>query len=61
MDFRTGVLAFICRICPLCIAQRRWPHSAFAQRMASLEGDCPACRAYRHRQRETRSPQGSGE
>ncbi len=50
MDISTKVLAFICRICPLCIARRRWPQSWFARQMAKVEGRCPACRAYRRMQ-----------
>ncbi|MBM3334407.1 hypothetical protein FJY63_07075 [Candidatus Sumerlaeota bacterium] len=40
------VLAAICRICPLCIARRKWPASAYARIMSKIESVCPFCRAY---------------
>jgi len=43
----THMLAFLCRICPLCICARCWPKSRFARTLTSLEKRCPACRAYR--------------
>lgn len=42
----TRILAFLCRICPLCICARRWPKSRFARTMVAIEKGCPACRAY---------------
>ncbi len=40
-------LAFLCSICPFCIAARHWPQSAYARKLHALEKNCPACRAYR--------------
>ena len=56
MDICTRLGAFICQICPLCIARRRWPQSKFARQMARLEKNCPACRAYRRVQNRTEEP-----
>ena len=40
------LLAFYCRICPLCVAARHWPQSAFARALTRIERTCPCCRAY---------------
>ncbi len=40
------ILAFICRICPFCIARRKWPTSAYGKFMQKVERGCPFCRAY---------------
>jgi len=42
-------LAAICRICPFCIARRRWPDSAYGRFMRQIEANCPFCRAYDRR------------
>ncbi len=42
----TRVKAFVCRMCVLCIARRRWPQSGYARMMNALEKNCPFCRAY---------------
>ena len=44
---KTMLLAQICRFCPVCIAARHWPESAFAQKVKEMEKNCPACNAYR--------------
>jgi hypothetical protein len=46
MNLAQRFLALLCRICPFCIAARRWPDSAYARTLTRLERDCPACRAY---------------
>ena len=45
-------LAFMCQICPFCIAARRHPDSKYAAKLRAMEKNCPACRAYAeiHRQ-----------
>jgi hypothetical protein len=42
----TRIKAFICTICPLCCAARRWPASAYARRIRVIRDRCPFCRAY---------------
>ena len=42
----TRVFAFICSVCPICLARRRWPASLFGQITARIERFCPFCRAY---------------
>jgi len=43
---KTRILAFFCKICPFCIAARKFPDSAYARAMKKAEADCPACKAY---------------
>ncbi|NCC49920.1 MAG: hypothetical protein EOM20_01765 [Spartobacteria bacterium] len=45
-DGKTKVLAFLCKVCPFCIAARAFPDSAYAKAMRKAEAECPACRAY---------------
>ncbi len=40
------ILAFVCSVCPLCLARRRWPDSSYGRCMSGLEKFCPFCRAY---------------
>ena len=40
------LLATVCRICPFCIARRKWPKSLYGRFMAAVEKYCPFCRAY---------------
>ncbi len=40
------LLAFICRVCPVCICARRWPRSWVARFVRWYSPWCPACRAY---------------
>ena len=42
----TRFLAAVCALCPLCIAKRRFPNSAFARVMRRVERGCPFCRAH---------------
>ena len=53
-------LAGICKICPFCIAGRRWPDSKFGRFLREAEQNCPACRAYNRLQAAKREdpPQG---
>jgi len=46
ITWATKAKAFICRICPICCAARRWPQSRYAQRVAVVTKDCPFCKAY---------------
>ena len=39
------LLAFYCRICPLCLVTRAFPRSFFAALARRLERFCPFCRA----------------
>ena len=39
-------LAAICRICPFCMARRKWPDSPYGRFMRKIEAACPFCRAY---------------
>jgi hypothetical protein len=39
-------LAQVCRVCPACIAKRRFPDTSFARFMSGMEKNCPFCRAY---------------
>ena len=39
-------LAFLCSICPFCIAARKFPDSAFAKKFRKAQKKCPACQAY---------------
>ena len=41
------VFAFICSVCPICLARRRWPASTFGRITARIERFCPFCSAYR--------------
>ena len=41
----TRILAFLCRICPLCVPARRWPHSGYAHRIRVIQNQCPCCAA----------------
>jgi rubrerythrin len=41
------LLAFLCSVCPFCIAARKYPDSAFAKKLAKAEENCPACNAYK--------------
>jgi rubrerythrin len=45
-DGKTKFLAFLCSICPFCIAARFFPNSGYAKALKKAEKDCPACRAY---------------
>jgi hypothetical protein len=45
-SFKIRALAFLCRVCPVCVVARRVPGSAFAKKLASMEKGCPACRAH---------------
>ena len=47
----TRFLAAVCALCPLCIAKRRFPNSAFARVMRRVERGCPFCRAHYARRR----------
>ncbi len=40
-------LAFICRICPVCVTARLFPNSNFARKVTEFEKDCPCCNAYK--------------
>lgn len=40
-------LAFLCSICPFCVARRAFPNSAYARFMRGVEKNCPACDAWR--------------
>jgi len=44
---KNKILAFICKVCPFCIAARLFPNSKYAEKMKKLENDCPACKAYK--------------
>jgi len=50
------MLAFICDVCPLCIAARHFPDSKFALGMKRLEKFCPFCSAHRKLEQKERSP-----
>jgi hypothetical protein len=52
------VLAFICSVCPICIARRRWPGSLFGRTTARIERFCPFCSAYWKLHRQDGSPRG---
>lgn len=39
-------LAFLCKICPFCIAARMFPVSGYAKMLKDVEKNCPACKAY---------------
>ena len=41
----TRVMAFLCRICPLCVPARHWPDSRYAHRIRVIQNDCPFCAA----------------
>jgi len=41
------ILAFICTICPFCIAARMFPNSKYAKALSKAEEECPACKAYK--------------
>ena len=43
---KTKFLAFLCTICPFCIAARCFPKSKYAEAMKKAEANCPACKAY---------------
>jgi len=45
-DTFTRLKAFICNVCPFCIAARKWPGSKFARKLRNIERKCPCCRAY---------------
>ena len=49
------MLAFICEMCPLCIAARRFPDSKFASEMKRLEKFCPFCCAHRKLEQKERA------
>ena len=53
MKMPLRALAFVCQICPLCIAARRYPKSRFGLMMGKLEKACPFCRAYRELKSES--------
>gem|GEM_PF-484328 len=40
------ILAWVCRVCPVCIVRRRFPASSFAKTVKKFEQSCPFCRAY---------------
>jgi len=42
-----NLLAFVCSLCPICIARRQWPGSLFGRVTARIERGCPFCTAYR--------------
>lgn len=46
IDGKTKALAFVCTICPFCIAARLFPKSKYAALMKKAEKECPACKAY---------------
>jgi len=54
----TRILAFICMLCPFCIARRLWPDSLYARLESKLERFCPFCRAYAklHQTKNANSP-----
>jgi hypothetical protein len=39
------VMAFLCRICPLCLPARRWPDSRYAHKIRIIQNECPFCAA----------------
>jgi len=39
------IMAFLCRICPLCVPARRWPTSGYARRIRVIQNHCPCCAA----------------
>ena len=39
-------LAGVCKVCPFCVAARRWPDSKFSRFWRQTERHCPFCRAY---------------
>jgi hypothetical protein len=41
----TRIMAFLCRICPLCVPARHWPDSRYAHRIRVIQNDCPFCAA----------------
>jgi hypothetical protein len=45
-NMKTKVLAAFCRVCPFCIAARKWPNSAYAKKLKEIEKNCPFCKAY---------------
>ena len=51
ITWATKAKAFVCRLCPLCRAARRWPNSRYAQRIRVVTKDCPFCKAYIRLQR----------
>ena len=40
------ILAFVCSVCPICVARRRWPRTIFGRVISRLERTCPFCLAY---------------
>ncbi|MBN1866727.1 hypothetical protein JW916_05500 [Candidatus Sumerlaeota bacterium] len=46
VSVKTRILAFVCQVCPFCVAARLKPDSAFAKKLREKEENCPACRAY---------------
>lgn len=46
--FSTGtrLKAWLCRVCPFCVAARRWPDSRYARKLRKIEQNCPFCRAH---------------
>ncbi len=43
----TRILAFVCSVCPVCVAARRWRRSWVARFVRWYSPVCPFCRAYR--------------
>ena len=46
------LLAFVCKVCPLCILARAFPESLFAAVEDKLGRFCPFCRARRALERK---------
>jgi rubrerythrin len=38
--------AWVCRVCPFCVAARAFPGSAYARALAAAERKCPFCLAH---------------
>lgn len=55
----TKVLATVCRMCPLCIARRRWPESGYGRFMRAVEKHCPFCKAYDRLEAESKSSESA--
>jgi hypothetical protein len=53
------VFAFICSVCPIRLAQRRWPGSLFGRITARIQRLCPFCSAYERLHGES-VPKGMG-
>ncbi len=52
----TRVMAFLCRVCPLCVPARRWPVSHYARKIRVVQERCPCCGARVEVKRYAASP-----